>query len=163
MAFKENFMRRIFPAMIVSILAAYSSVSHSSTPFEGTWVPDESRSTMLPGQTIPKDMVGTVKDDGSMLRTTQTFTTDSGRKMQYIWNAVCDGKPSVVEGANPPGAVTLSCIRTPEGIVHELKAPGYGHIETCSVSSDGQLKICKGTASLPDGSRHDFVYAFIRK
>lgn len=121
---------------------------------------------MLPGQHIPKNMVGVMEDDGHVLRTAQIFTNDEGKEVRrFVWNSVCDGRASPVSGVDPPGSVTLSCRRKGVGeFVMELKdTGGYSHVETCRLSADGRKHACSGVAMLPDGTRHDFVYVFDRK
>ena len=45
---------------------------------------------------------------------------------------------------------------------------GYRHAEVCTMSADGNKRdgntqVCNGTAVVPDGSKHDFIYVFTRK
>jgi hypothetical protein len=120
---------------------------------------------MLPGQHIPKDMVSVMKDDGNVLQTVQTFTTDAGQRMKYVWNGKCDGKARPAEGIAPPADVRLSCSRTGDGalVVRLADNFGYSHVETCTMSADGRKQTCNGTATLPDGTEHSFVYVFDRR
>ena len=151
------------PALIASsILVAACSATRtgSVTLFNGTFYANESESKMLPGQHTPTDYVGVMRDDGVLMKTVQTFTAPNGQKVRYVWNGVCNGSPSQVEGA--PAGVRLSCIRTSNGsLITTLSDPGgYRHVETCSLSAHGTRETCSGTADLPDGSKHDFVYVF---
>jgi hypothetical protein len=150
----------------LSLLAACAGTPGASpTPFEGTWIPNVAESQLPPGQRIPSDMRTVVKDDGSVLQTTQTFTGGMGLKARYVWNSVCDGRASDVQGVDPEGFVSLSCERKPDGsIVDKLTdKSGYSHVETCSITPDGRKQICKGIAYFNDKSEHPFVYVFDRE
>ena len=150
----------------VSFLAACAvSPGSAPTPFEGTWIPNVAESQLPPGQRIPGDMRGVIKDDGHYLQTTQTFTGATGQKVAYVWNSVCDGRASEVQGVEPAGFVSLSCERNADGsMVDKLTdKSGYSHVETCSITPDGRKQICKGVARLPDQSEHPFVYVFDRE
>lgn len=150
----------------LSLLAACAGSRGSThTPFEGTWIPNVAESQLPPGQQIPKDMRTVIQDDGHYLQTTQTFTGGMGLKAKYVWNSVCDGRASEVQGVDPAGFVSLSCERKPDGsIVDKLTdKSGYGHVETCSISPDGRKQICKGVARLPDQTEHPFIYVFDRE
>lgn len=118
---------------------------------------------MLPGQHVPKNMIGVIEDDGHYLRTAQVFMDEEGKEIRrFTWNGMCDGIASPVLGVDPPGVASLSCERVDAGafIMTLRDKKGYSHIETCRMSADGRKHTCKGTATLPDGSKHDFVYAF---
>jgi hypothetical protein len=159
-------MYRLTSFFIVLAGAACSMTPRQNVSFSGTWVGNEAESTMLPGQHVPKNMIAVMEDDGRVLRTAQIFMNDEGREVRrFVWNSVCDGEASPVLGVNPPGSATLSCRRTGVGeFVMELKdRSGYSHTETCRLSADGRKHACSGVAVFPDGSRHDFVYAFDRK
>jgi len=131
--------------------------------FNGTFYANEAESKMLPGQHVPMDFVGVMKDDGVTLQTTQTFTAAGGQKVRYVWNGVCDGELRPVQGA--PAGAKLGCRRTDKGQLITTVADdhGYRHVETCTLSRNGMRETCTGTADLPDGSSHDFVYVFDRK
>src|SRR5262249_10641886 len=119
----------------LSLLAACAGSRGSShMPFEGTWIPNVAESQLPPGQEIPKDMRTVIKDDGNSLQTTQTFTGALGFKATYVWNSVCDGRASELQGVDPAGFVSLSCERNADGsIVDKLTdKSGYSHVETCS-------------------------------
>jgi hypothetical protein len=148
-----------------ALLAACSATGTGPVRFDGTFYANEAESTLLPDQRLPKDFVAVIKDDGELLQTTQTFTTASGHKVRYVWNGLCDGQFRPVEGVDPPGTVILSCQRTHDGALINTLADnhGYSHVETCSMTADRRKQVCKGTATLPDGTKHDFVYAFDRK
>jgi hypothetical protein len=151
---------------LVSLLAACAgSPGSSHTPFEGTWIPNVAESQLPPGQQIPKDMRAVIKDDGNYLQTTQTFTGGLGLKATYVWNSVCDGRASEVQGVEPAGFVSLSCERNADGsMVDKLTdKSGYSHVETCSITPDGRRQICKGVARFPDQTEHPFVYVFDRE
>jgi hypothetical protein len=152
-------------AVSVVVAAASSTAAHAPILFSGTFYPNESESTMLPGQHVPTDMVMVMDDDGRILQLMQTFTGDAGRQMKYVWKGKCDGNPLPTEGIDPPVVVTLSCRRTVYGALLMRLADnrGYSHAETCRMSVDGRKQTCKGTASLPDGTKHDFVYVFDRR
>jgi hypothetical protein len=153
-------------AVCLSLLAACAgSPGPARTAFEGTWVPNVAESQPPPGQQIPRDMRAIIKDDGNLLQTTQTFTGGTGLKARYVWNAVCDGRPSEVQGVEPAGFVSLSCERRADGsIVDKLTdKSGYSHVETCSVTPDGRKQICRGIASFNDKTEHPFVYVFDRE
>jgi len=150
----------------VSLLAACAAAPRSSpTPFEGTWIPNVAESKLPPGQAIPDDMRGVVKDDGRYLQTTQTFTGGMGLKARYVWNSVCDGQESAVQGVDPAGFVSMSCERNADGsIVDRLTdKSGYSHVETCRITPDGRKQICNGVARFPDQTEHPFVYVFDRE
>jgi hypothetical protein len=151
-------------AFLISAVSAFGAV-HAATPFEETWVPNVDESTLLPGQTIVADTVGVIKDDGVLFQTELMFTVPNGEVVTLIWNAVCDGRPSPVEGVNPPGSVTLNCIRNPDGSVSQTLVAdgGYSHTEVCSISTDGLKKTCEGTARFPDGSEERFRYVDDRR
>jgi hypothetical protein len=137
----------------------------SRSPFEGTWIPNVAESQLPPGQQIPKDMRTVVQDDGNYLQTTQTFTGGMGVKARYVWNSVCDGRASEVQGVDPAGFVSLSCERKADGsIVDKLSdKSGYSHVETCSITPDGRKQICKGIAYFANKTEHPFVYVFDRE
>lgn len=128
--------------------------------FNGTFYANEPESKMLPGQHPPSEYVGVMRDDGVSLKTVQTFTAPNGQKVRYVWDGVCNGSPGQVVGA--PAGVRLSCIRTSNGSLTTTLTDtgGYRHVETCSLSAHGRRETCSGTADLPDGSKHDFVYVF---
>jgi hypothetical protein len=152
--------------VLVSVLAACTTTPIvSRTPFEGTWVPNVAESVLPPGQQIPADMRSVIKDDGHYLQTTQTFTGGTGMKVAYVWNSVCDGRASDVQGVDPPGFVTLSCVRNADGsMVDKLTdKAGYSHVETCSITADGRKQVCKGVARFPSEAEHSFVYVFDRE
>lgn len=152
--------------LIVLACAACSMAPSRNVSFTGTWVGNEAESTLLPGQHVPKNMIGVMEDDGRMLRTAQIFMNDDGQELRrFVWNSECDGAASPVQGVNPPGSVTLSCRRTGVGeFVMELKSTGgYSHQEKCRLSTDGSKHTCTGVATLADGSSHAFAYVFDRK
>jgi hypothetical protein len=94
------------------------------------------------------------------------FTDDAGKEIQrFIWNGQCDGKHSPIQGENLPGAASLSWrFVAPGASEMELRADsGYSHSETCRMAPDGRKHTCTGTATLPDGSKHDLVYVFDRR
>lgn len=154
-----TFVRWMAPG-IVAIAACSATRVPSVTLFNGTFYANEAASKMLPGQHVPKDYVGVMRDDGVLLRTTQVFTAANGQQVKYAWDGICDGNSIQVTGA-PPG-VRLSCVRTPDGSLITTLSDnrGYRHVETCSLSSHGKRETCSGTADLPDGSKHEFVYVF---
>jgi hypothetical protein len=110
-------------------------------------------------------MRGVVKDDGRYLQTTQTFTGGMGLKATYVWNSVCDGRASEVQGVEPAGFVSLSCVRNADGSMTDTLTDksGYSHVETCSITPDGRKQICKGVARFTDQTEHPFVYVFDRE
>ena len=130
--------------------------------FNGTFHGNEAESKMLPGQHVPPDFVGVMKDNGVVFQTIQTFTAPDGQRVRYVWKGRCDGQLSSVQGA--PGGVKFGCERTSKGEMITTVADdhGYKHVETCVMSRDGTRETCSGTATLPDGSKHDFVYVFDR-
>jgi hypothetical protein len=159
-------MYRLISFLIVFASAACSMTPRQTVSFTGTWVGNEAESTMPPGQHVPKNMIGVMEDDGYELRTAQIFMDDEGKEVRrFVWNSVCNGELSPVLGVNPPGSIALSCRRTGVGeFIMELKdGRGYGHVETCRLSADGRKHTCSGVATLPDGSKQDFVYVFDRK
>jgi hypothetical protein len=158
-------MRLCTLTISVVVATACSTAAHAPMLFRGIFYPNESESTMLPGQHVPNDMVMVMNDDGSFLQLTQTFTTDAGQKMKYVWNGKCDGNPRLAEGITPPAIVTASCRHTEDGALVMRLADNhcYSHVETCRMSADRRKQTCQGTASLPDGTKHDFVYVFDRR
>ena len=159
-------MCKLSGVAFVSLLTACAgSPGSSRTPFEGTWIPNVAESQLPPGQVLAKDMRGVIRDDGRYLQTTQTFTGGTGEKVAYVWNSVCDGRASEVQGVEPAGFVSLSCERNADGsIVDKLTdKSGYSHVETCSITPDGRKQICKGVARMSDQTEHPFVYVFDRE
>jgi hypothetical protein len=158
-------MRSFIPTVLVVLATACSTTAPAPMLFSGTYYPNISESTLLPGQRIPKDMVMVMHDDGSSLQLTQTFTTGAGQQMKYVWKGKCDGSPRAAEGIGPPAVVTASCRHTEQGplVISLADNHGYSHVETCGMSVDGRKQTCAGTASLPDGTKHDFVYVFDRR
>ena len=145
----------------ILLVAACSTVRpRSATLFNGTFYANELDSKMLPGQHVPTNYVGVMRDDGVLLSTSQTFIAANGQAIKYVWDGVCNGNPSQVAGA--PVGVELSCVRAHNGslITTLSDAHGYRHVETCALSAHGRRETCSGTALLPDGSKHDFVYVF---
>jgi hypothetical protein len=153
--------------LIAAILfgAACATPLRAPVLFNGTFYPNESESTMLPGQQVQKDMIAVMEDDGSVLRTLQTFTTNTGRKARYVWKGRCDGIHHPAQGVSLPAVVMLSCRRTEDGalVIKLADNFGYSHVERCSMSADQRKQTCNGTASLPDGTQHTFVYVFDRR
>jgi hypothetical protein len=65
---------------------------------------------MLPGQHVPKNIIGIMEDNGHFLRTAQIFFNEAGKEIRrYVWDSECDGNPSPVIGVDPPGSATLGC------------------------------------------------------
>lgn len=159
-------MRALILLLSVITVSACSTQQRKRELFTGTWVGNEAESVMLPGQHVPKNMIGIMEDSGHFLRTAQVFFDEEGKEIRrYVWDSECDGKASPVIGINPPGSATLSCRRIDaDAFQMELRASGgYSHTETCRLSPNGRKHTCTGTATLPDGSKHDFVYVFDRK
>jgi hypothetical protein len=163
---RHNYTLGLLAAAVALAGAACSTTPRENLNFSGTWLGNEAESMMLPGQHVPKNMVGVMEDDGHELRTAQIYMDSNGKEVRrFVWNSVCDGKASAVSGVNHAGAITLGCRRTGRGeFIMELKdRSGYSHVETCRLSADGRKHTCSGVATLPDGSKHDFVYVFDRK
>jgi hypothetical protein len=162
----RTIMFKVSGVVSAGLLAACTTAPMSSpTAFEGTWVPNVAESIVPPEQRIPADMRSVIRDDGHLLQTTQTFTGGLGRKAEYVWNSICDGTASDVQGVDPPGFVTMSCERNPDGsMVDKLTdTAGYSQVETCRVTPDGRKQICKGVAHFPDGTERSFVNVFDRE
>jgi hypothetical protein len=157
-------MRMFNCIAVVLTVSACSTAPHKPALFTGTWVGIEAESIMLPGQHVPADMLVTFRDDGESIEQTQTFTSNAGQKVRYFWKGICDGKPRPVEGGPPSINLTLSCTRTAVGALIQTLTDnaGYSHVETCTMSANGQKHSCKGTATLPNGAKQDFVYVFNR-
>jgi hypothetical protein len=149
-------------AFVGIVLVAACATGHitSKVLFNGTFYANEAESKMLPGQHVPLDYVGVMRDDGCSLNTEQTFAGANGQKIKRVWDGVCNGTPSQVMGA--PTGVRLGCIRTSGGslITTLSDMGGYRHVETCSLSAHRRRETCSDTADLPDGSHQDFVYVF---
>jgi hypothetical protein len=161
-----NAMLRRCPFFIAILLSACSTTPSPMASFSGTWIGNESESVTLPGQHVPTNLVGEIKDDGHMLRTAQIYLNNQGQEIgRLVWDSVCDGRASPVSGTDKPGTVTLSCLRlNREAFSMELRdQSGYSHVETCVLSVDGRKHTCSGTATFPDGSKGNFVYVFDRK
>lgn len=159
-------MRSMVAFVLAVAVSACSTVERKNNFFSGTWVGNEAESVMLPGQHVPKNMIGIMEDNGHFLRTAQVFLNDEGKEIRrYVWGSECDGKPSPVIGVDPPGSATLSCRRiNAQAFDMELRTKaGYSHAETCRLSRDGRKHTCSGVAALPDGSKHEFVYVFDKK
>jgi len=156
-------MRSLTIISLCAVTGACSVAPRQPISFSGTWVGNEAESVMLPGQHVPKNMVSVMKDDGLYLQTAQIFKDKEGKEVgRFTWNSRCDGIASPIIGVDPPGVASLSCERINAGalIMTLQDKKGYSHVETCRMSADGRKHTCRGTATLPDGSKHDFVYAF---
>jgi hypothetical protein len=145
-------------------LAAACSAGRPPAPvlFNGTFHGNEADSRMLPGQHVPSDYVGVMKDDGVMLQTLQTYTTPGGQQVRRVWNGVCDGRLTPVAGT--AGGAKLGCVRTRRGeLINTVTDDhGYRQVETCTMSRNGTREICAGSATFPGGTRQSFVYVFDR-
>ena len=157
---------RPWKLLVAVSIAACSATPDRAPSFTGAWVGNERESIMLPGQKVPKNMTAYLEDDGRFLRTAQVYLDAEGKEIRrLVWNGACDGTPGPITGKNLPGSATLSCRRVEPGAVQMelIAADGYSHTEICRMAPDGQKHTCAGTATLPDGSKHDFVYVFDRK
>src|SRR5690348_11314126 len=68
-AVKGEVMRASFLLLSTVIGSACSTAPHQYDGFTGTWVGNEAESVMLPGQHVPKNMIGIMEDNGHFLRT----------------------------------------------------------------------------------------------
>jgi hypothetical protein len=149
-------------AVVCALLATACTGHKTSGPvlFNGTFHGNEAESKMPPGMHVPTDYVGVMKDDGVRFHSVQTYTTPSGQPVRHVWDGVCDGQLTPVQGAS--GGARLGCVRTPQGEMINTVTDdnGYRQVETCRMSRQGTRETCVGTMTLPAGSTQDFVYVF---
>ncbi|HEX2494952.1 MAG TPA: hypothetical protein VHK24_14365 [Steroidobacter sp.] len=134
---------------MLAAIAAGCVANPAQPNFSGTYVGNVDESVLLPGDSAPKDLQYSIRDEGETLTIVQTYVAASGERVRLVWTGACDDRLRPIEGALF-GAISMSCRREHGALVSTVVTTGWRYTEACVMTSKDRLT-CSGQAPTPEG------------
>jgi hypothetical protein len=155
----------ISKVVIMSIgasLGMSAAVAHADTAsFVGKWHWDRTRSTVVPGEPPPKDVLLDIADTANgRLKWTLTAVDPEGQSHVESFDGPSNGAPTKVIGDEQTSA---SFVLASDSLKAVFKGPqGDSDSWSCALSADQRMMTCHGTQSDGQGHSRDYTDVYNR-